>query len=38
MEASIVLNEKVRKVLLMVMLIAIVISLILTGVAPILNM
>ncbi|MBY7663583.1 MULTISPECIES: stressosome-associated protein Prli42 [Staphylococcus] len=32
------LNEKVRKVLLMVMLIAIVISLILTGVAPILNM
>nr|WP_289780990.1 stressosome-associated protein Prli42 [Staphylococcus agnetis] len=38
MEATIVLNEKVRKVLLMVMLIAIVISLILTGVAPILNM
>ncbi len=38
MEAKVVLNEKVRKVLLIVMLVAIVISLILTGVAPILSM
>ncbi|UEX89118.1 stressosome-associated protein Prli42 [Staphylococcus ratti] len=32
------LNEKVRKVLLIIMLVAIVVSLILPGVAPILNM
>nr|WP_210433438.1 MULTISPECIES: stressosome-associated protein Prli42 [Staphylococcus] len=38
MEASIVLNQKVRKILVIVMLVAIIVSLILTGIAPILSM
>ncbi|MBP0045808.1 MULTISPECIES: stressosome-associated protein Prli42 [Staphylococcus] len=32
------LNQKVRKILVIVMLVAIIVSLILTGIAPILSM